>query len=100
VTSADRGHLHHLLLRNGLSVPESLVVLYAVCVALAAVGLGTRDASTALRWALFLVLVAAGFGALRLLERRAKRREAEIAARTAAEPAADSLADAGRRAAG
>ncbi|MGH9889136.1 MAG: MraY family glycosyltransferase, partial [bacterium] len=100
VTSADRGHLHHLLLRNGLSVPESLAVLYAVCVALAGVGLGTRDASTALRWGLFLALVAAGFGALRMLERRATRREMELAARTEAETAAETLSDATRRAAG
>jgi UDP-GlcNAc:undecaprenyl-phosphate GlcNAc-1-phosphate transferase len=100
VMSADRGHLHHLLLRNGLSVPESLAVLYAVCVALAAVGLGTRDASTALRWGLFLALVAAGFAALRMLERRATRREAEIVARTEAEAAADALTEASRRATG
>jgi len=100
VTSADRGHLHHLLLRNGLSVPESLVVLYAVCVALAAIGLGTRDARSELRWGLFLALVAAGYSALRVLERRATRREAEIAARTEAESTGGALSEASRRAAG
>ena len=87
VTLADRGHLHHLLLRNGLSVPESLVVLYAVCIALAVIGLGTRDASSSLRWGLFAGLVAAGYAALRALERRAARRDSDLATRSAADAA-------------
>jgi len=103
VTLADRGHLHHLLLRNGLSVPESLAVLYAICIALAVVGLGTRDASSTLRWGLFGVLVACGFAALRGLERCAQRRDREQQARleneSGAQPA-PSLAEGSRRAAG
>ncbi len=82
VTLADRGHLHHLLLRNGLSVPESLAVLYAACIGLAAIGLGTREASSSLRWGLFVGLIGAGYAALRALERRALRRDLEIAARS------------------
>jgi len=80
VTSADRGHIHHLLLRNGLGVGQSLAVLYAACILLSAVGLATRGASSGLRWGLFAVLIAAGFGGLRFLERRAARREADAAA--------------------
>jgi UDP-GlcNAc:undecaprenyl-phosphate GlcNAc-1-phosphate transferase len=97
VTSADRGHLHHLLLRNGLSVGQALAVLYGVCVLLAAIGLATRGAGSGLRWGLFVALVAAGYAGLRALERRAARREADAAALARAEAP---LADAGRRAAG
>jgi UDP-GlcNAc:undecaprenyl-phosphate GlcNAc-1-phosphate transferase len=79
VTRADRGHLHHLLLRNGLSVGASLVILYAICVALAAVGFGTRSFATEIRFGLFALLLVAGFAALRLLERRATRLEADAA---------------------
>src|SRR5262245_1207352 len=96
VARADRGHLHHLLLRNGLPVGGALVVLYAICIALAAIGFGTRGLATDLRFGLFAVLVAAGFAALRMLERRAARLEA-VAARAGA-PA--ELAPAEHRAAG
>jgi O-antigen ligase len=102
VTLADRGHLHHLLLRNGLSVPESLAVLYAVCIALAVIALGTRDVGSSPRWGLFFGLIGAGYAALRALERRAARRDRDLAARLAA---ADStsrtrLAEGSRRIAG
>ncbi len=79
VTRADRGHLHHLLLRNGLSVGASLVVLYAVCIGLATIGFGTRDLAPEIRFGLFAILLTAGFSALRTLERRAARREADAA---------------------
>jgi UDP-GlcNAc:undecaprenyl-phosphate GlcNAc-1-phosphate transferase len=102
ITLADRGHLHHLLLRNGLSVPQSLAVLYGVCLALAALGLSTRDASSSLRWGFFLGLIAAGYAALRWLERRALQRDLEIAARSAplAVTSRSRLADGSRRSAG
>ena len=102
ITLADRGHLHHLLLRNGLSVPESLVVLYAVCVMLAVIGLGTRNASSTLRWGLFVGLVAAGYAALRALERRAVRRDSELASRSVPDAAttAPRIAEESRRIAG
>ena len=80
ISLADRGHLHHLLLRNGLSVPQSLAVLYTICIGLAVVGLRTRDASSSLRWGLFVGLIGAGFAALRGLERRAARRDLLLAA--------------------
>jgi len=79
VTRADRGHLHHLLLRNGLSVGAALVVLYAICVALAAIGFGTRGFASEIRFGLFALLLVSGFAALRLLERRATRLEADAA---------------------
>jgi len=102
VTLADRGHLHHLLLRNGLSVPESLAVLYAVCIALAVIAMETRGTGSSLRWGLFLGLIGAGYAALRALERRALRRDTEIAARAAAADATSStrLAEGSRRIAG
>jgi UDP-GlcNAc:undecaprenyl-phosphate GlcNAc-1-phosphate transferase len=96
VTRADRGHLHHLLLRNGLSVGVSLVVLYGVCVALAAIGFGTRGLVAELRFGLFALLLLTGFASLRALERRAARLEAD-AARAAGEPG---IAAAEHRAAG
>jgi UDP-GlcNAc:undecaprenyl-phosphate GlcNAc-1-phosphate transferase len=79
VTRADRGHLHHLLLRNGLSVTESLVILYGLCIVLASVGFQTRAMSTELRFGLVAALLAVGYAALWALERRAARREAEAA---------------------
>ncbi len=102
VTLADRGHLHHLLLRNGLSVPESLAVLYAICIALAVIGLGTRDANSTLRWGMFAGLIAAGYAALRVLERRAARRDSQLAAHAAGEAGsrASAMAEEGRRIAG
>ena len=99
VTRADRGHLHHLLLRNGLSVGQSLIVLYAICVALAAIGLSTRSINGDLRFAIFGGLIAAGYGTLRLLERRASRIEADAAAR-AAQVGSVPLSEAEHRAAG
>ncbi|HTO70248.1 MAG TPA: MraY family glycosyltransferase [Myxococcota bacterium] len=97
VTRADRGHLHHLLLRNGLSVNESLVVLYALCIVLASLGLQTRAMSTELRFGLVAALLVSGYVALRALERRAGRREAEAALQ--ADARAAELAES-RRAAG
>jgi len=98
VTRADRGHLHHLLLRNGLSVTQSLLVLYGICIALAAVGFQTRALGSELRFGIFGALVAAGYAALRVLERRATRLEAD-AARVAGTASAE-LPSAEHRAAG
>jgi len=98
VTTADRGHLHDLLLRNGLSVRESLVVLYALCIALASLGLETRAMSTELRFGLVGALLVSGYAALRALERRAARREARAA--LAASGQQPELASSSHRAAG
>ena len=98
VTRADRGHFHHLLLRNGLSVSAALVVLYLVCVALAVIGFQTRGLDSELRFAVFGGLLVAGYAALRVLERRAARREARAAAAAAVE--SGELAPGEQRAAG
>lgn len=101
VTSADRGHLHHLLLRNGLSVGQALAVLYATCIVLSAVGLATRTAGSGVRWGLFAGLIALGYAGLRGLERRAARREADAASRELEAAAREqALAEASRPAAG
>lgn len=97
VTRPDRGHLHHLLLRNGLSVGEALGVLYLVCIALASIGYQTRALESELRFGIFGLLLAAGYATLRGLERRAVRREADAA--RAAE-ASSGLARAQNRAVG
>lgn len=40
ITEADRGHFHHqLVLRFGLSVPQAVLLIYALCVALGTVAL-------------------------------------------------------------
>ncbi len=97
VTRADRGHLHHLLLRNGLSVGAALGVLFLVCIALASIGFQTRALRSELRFGIFGLSLAAGYAALRVLERRAARREAD-AARVAEASAAPARAE--QRAAG
>ncbi len=98
---ADRGHVHYLLLRSGWSVQQVLVALYVISAALGALGLWTRSASSSVRWALWLGLLALGYASLQLLERRVLRREAEVAEREAGQvPGARQLADAKQRVAG
>jgi UDP-GlcNAc:undecaprenyl-phosphate GlcNAc-1-phosphate transferase len=77
VFRADRGHIHHLLVRFGLTVPQSLAVLYAISGALAVLGYHTRELPKPAIWALWLSLLAVGYAALRALERRVLRLEAE-----------------------
>jgi UDP-GlcNAc:undecaprenyl-phosphate GlcNAc-1-phosphate transferase len=77
VFRADRGHIHHLLVRLGLSVPQTLVVLYALSAGLAVLGYYARGFPKPVIWTLWLSLLALGYGALRLLERRVLRLEAE-----------------------
>lgn len=98
VTRADRGHLHHLLLRNGFSVSWSLVILYLLCLALASLGFQTRGIESEVRFALFGLLIGAGYAAVRVLERRAQRLERDAA--RAAEATGAELQRAENRAAG
>ncbi len=77
VFTADRGHIHHLLLRSGWSVPQVLITLYAISGGLAVLGMWTREASAGVRWGLFASLLAIGYSAVRLLERRVRRLERE-----------------------
>lgn len=73
--SADRGHIHHLLLRSGWSVRRVVFFLYAVSVALTLFALWSRGMSTTLRWGVWLLMLAAGLAMLWVLERRVERRE-------------------------
>ena len=77
--TGDRGHIHHLLLRSGWSVPRVLVTLYAISGGLAVLGMWTRQASAGVRWGLFVSLLALGYSAVRMLERRVRRLEREAA---------------------
>jgi UDP-GlcNAc:undecaprenyl-phosphate GlcNAc-1-phosphate transferase len=75
VMTADRGHLHHLLLRAGLDSRHALFVLYAISASLAGAALVIRGAGANARWGLLVALLIAGFIAQRVLERRVDARE-------------------------
>ncbi|MBW2414580.1 MAG: undecaprenyl/decaprenyl-phosphate alpha-N-acetylglucosaminyl 1-phosphate transferase [Deltaproteobacteria bacterium] len=75
VMRADRGHIHHLLLRQGFDSRRALAVLYALSGGLALLALATRHASANVRWGLLVALLVTGFAAQRWLERRAEARE-------------------------
>jgi hypothetical protein len=77
VFRADRGHIHHLLLRLGLSVPQTLAVLYGLSAGLAVLGYYARGFPKPAIWVLWLSLLALGYAGLRLLERRIVHAEAE-----------------------
>ena len=73
--SADRGHIHHLLLRSGWSVRRVVFFLYAVSVALTLFALWSRGMSASFRWGAWLLMLFAGLAVLRGLERRVEQRE-------------------------
>ncbi len=75
VTTADRGHIHHLLLRAGLDSRRALFVLYGISAGLAGLALALRSASPNVRWGLLAALLVAGLVAQRILERRVEARE-------------------------
>jgi UDP-GlcNAc:undecaprenyl-phosphate GlcNAc-1-phosphate transferase len=81
IASADRGHIHHLLLRSGWSVRRILFVLYALSALLGWIALQLRSVSPGLRWVVSLALIAAGIAAIRWIEARVERLEATRAAR-------------------
>ncbi|MEP7359996.1 MAG: MraY family glycosyltransferase [Chloroflexota bacterium] len=67
--SADRGHFHHRLLDLGLSHRQAVLLIYAICIVLAALSLilpGTSQITA------FLVIVLGGGIVLYLLTRRAR----------------------------
>ena len=86
VMEADRGHVHHLLLRSGWSIREVLFTLYAAAVGLGALALWTREASSTTRRGVWLVLLMGSLLALRLLERRVERRERSASTEAGAGP--------------
>ncbi len=77
VMAADRGHIHHLLLRSGWSVRRILVVLYALSALLGWTALELRSATPGVRLAVCLGLIAAGIVGIRRLEARVERLEAQ-----------------------
>jgi hypothetical protein len=94
--AADRGHIHHLLLRSGWSVRRILFVLYALSALLGWVALELRSATPGVRWVVCLGLIAFGVAAIRWIEARVERLEA---ARTAPPTALDAPPVERRRAA-
>jgi UDP-GlcNAc:undecaprenyl-phosphate GlcNAc-1-phosphate transferase len=76
VMQADRGHVHHILLRSGFRVRSVLFSLYALSAAFGAIALQTRGSSPTVRWSLWLAILGGSFVALRVLERRAISRGA------------------------
>jgi UDP-GlcNAc:undecaprenyl-phosphate GlcNAc-1-phosphate transferase len=86
VITADRGHVHHLLLRSGWSVRRVLFVLYALSALLGWVALELRAAAPGTRWAVCLGLIAVGIAGIRWMEGRVERLEAAPAERRRAAP--------------
>lgn len=67
--SADRGHFHHRLLDLGLSHRQAVLLIYAICIVLAALSLVLPGGS---QLTAFLVIVLGGGIVLYLLTRRAR----------------------------
>jgi UDP-GlcNAc:undecaprenyl-phosphate GlcNAc-1-phosphate transferase len=70
VMSADRGHVHHVLLRSGWSIRGVLFTLYGLSAALGVIAMWARALSSGGRWALWLGLLVTGVAVLNRLERR------------------------------
>jgi UDP-GlcNAc:undecaprenyl-phosphate GlcNAc-1-phosphate transferase len=95
IASADRGHIHHILLRSGWSIRRILFTLYVLSAALGVLALWTRSLTPEARWALWLVLAGGATAGLYVVERRLSAREpAPAPGAREVEPAA------GRRATG
>lgn len=74
---ADRGHIHHLLLRSGWGVRRVVFVLYAISAVLTGLALWSRTISASFRWGTWLLILFLGLAGLRILERRVESRERE-----------------------
>jgi UDP-GlcNAc:undecaprenyl-phosphate GlcNAc-1-phosphate transferase len=70
VMSADRSHIHHILLRSGWSIRRVLFALYGLAAGLGALALWARTLTPAARWALWIGLMLGGVAVLYALERR------------------------------
>lgn len=79
ITAADRRHLHFRLLDIGLSHRQAVIVLYAMSAVFGGATLFTAGKTKAVMLALLavLMLLLAGYVALRLRRRRAETRELE-----------------------
>jgi UDP-GlcNAc:undecaprenyl-phosphate GlcNAc-1-phosphate transferase len=89
VMQADRGHIHHLLLRSGFTPRGVLFTLYALSIGFALLALRTREATPTIRWLVFFGLLGGALVALRLLERRVHLQEERAAAHVVVAPSPD-----------
>jgi UDP-GlcNAc:undecaprenyl-phosphate GlcNAc-1-phosphate transferase len=58
IHEADAGHVHHRLLRRGFNQTQTVLIIYAWCIALALGGYTVRWAEGPVRWAAFITLFA------------------------------------------
>ena len=73
--SADRGHIHHLLLRAGWTTRQALYAIYAISLVLAALALWTQGLDSNVRWLILALTLVLGTLGLRLAERHLDRVE-------------------------
>lgn len=58
IQEADRGHIHHRLLGRGFNQTQTVLIIYAWCIALAVGGYTVRWADGPVRWIAFIALFA------------------------------------------
>jgi UDP-GlcNAc:undecaprenyl-phosphate GlcNAc-1-phosphate transferase len=58
IQEADKGHIHHRLLVRGFSQRQTVLIIYAWCIALAVGGYTVRWSAGPVRWVAFLALFA------------------------------------------
>jgi len=75
VLRADRGHIHHLMLRSGIAPDRILLWLSGAALGLAALAVAIRELDSTIRWAIVAVILLVGTLAAPELERRVERRE-------------------------
>lgn len=68
--SADRGHIHHLLLDVGLSQPQAVLVIYAFSIVFGSIALFASSAQKILAFACLVVILAILILSLTLLRRK------------------------------
>ncbi len=68
--SADRGHIHHLLLDVGLSQPQAVLVIYAFSIVFGSIALFASSAQKILAFACLVVILAVLILSLTLLRRK------------------------------
>ena len=58
IQEADRGHIHHRLLGRGFNQTQTVLIIYAWCIALAVGGYTVRWSTGPVRWIAFISLFA------------------------------------------
>lgn len=82
IMRADREHIHHRLVRTGISDRTALLVLYASCLVFSGLAFMAVVARGPLEAVLVALAAIATFAATRLLDQRVRRREAADGRRT------------------